>query len=87
MQASGLRMFLGAGIAYDYGSASFDIRNVVHLSRSLRASLSWHQALHVVRRCNYERPARRLDRELGRRLEGGQPITLSYWALGMYGML
>jgi len=67
----------GAGIAYDYGLASFDIRNVVHLSGSYE--------LPFGRSKRYMANGSRITNTLlggwtvswGAVLQGGQPITLS----------
>jgi hypothetical protein len=51
---------VGAGIAYDYGLASFDIRNVVHLSGSYELP-SVEASVTCRMRGGCERLARRLD--------------------------
>ena len=51
----------GAGIQYDYGLASFDIRNVVHLSGSYELPFGKGKRYMVDRRRGDERSARRLE--------------------------
>ncbi|MBZ5650621.1 MAG: TonB-dependent receptor [Acidobacteriia bacterium] len=67
----------GAGIAYDYGLASFDIRNVVHLSGSYELPFG-HGKPYMA---NAGTAANALlggwSVSWGAVLQGGQPITLS----------
>ncbi len=67
----------GAGIAYDYGLASFDIRNVVHLSGSYELPFGKNKAFMA----NAGGLANALlggwTVSWGAVLQGGQPITLS----------
>jgi len=67
----------GAGIAYDYGLASFDIRNVVHLSGSYELPFGRNKRFMA----NGGKAANMLlggwSVSWGAVLQGGQPITLS----------
>ncbi len=67
----------GAGIEYDYGLASFDIRNVVHLSGSYELPFG-HNKRYMA---NGSKAADMLlggwSLSWGAVLQGGQPITLS----------
>jgi hypothetical protein len=68
---------VGAGIQYDYGLASFDIRNVVHLSGSYELPFGHSKRFMA----NAGRAADTLlggwSVSWGAVLQGGQPITLS----------
>ena len=68
---------VGAGIAYDYGLASFDIRNVVHLSGSYELPLGHGKRFMAGRGRAADNLFGGWTVSWGAVLQGGQPITLS----------
>ncbi len=78
-QASGLRDVPGVGIHFDYGLASFDIRNVVHLSGGYELPFGKGKRYMTILGSD-ERTGRRVERQLERH-PAGRPTDDPYLPL------